>query len=59
MAGATHIATMGQVRRAIGRRAVAICALECGMSKDQAAARVGVSRNMLNRYLRPGWEPRA
>jgi transposase len=54
-----HSGTVAQVARAIRRRAVAFAALQEGVSKDEAAQRVGITRNALNRYLRQGWRPGA
>lgn len=54
-----HTGTHAMIVRSIQRRAVALCALQCGLDKDAAAERVGVERNMVNRWLRPDWKPGA
>ena len=52
-------ATQVQVARSIGRRAVALAALQTGADKNAAAARVGITRGHLNRLLRSDWRPGA
>lgn len=52
-----HTGTQAQVARSVRRRAIALAALQCGVGKDEAAARAGITRNMLNRLIREDWSP--
>lgn len=54
-----HHGTHAQIERSVRRRAVALSALQDGVDKDSAAARVGITRGQLNRYLRDDWRPGA
>lgn len=55
----THTGTIAQVTESIRRRAVALAALQQNVPKDEAAARVGITRGQLNRLIRPDWRPGA
>jgi len=52
----THIGTQVQIKRSVQRRAIVLTALQCGIDKDAAAARAGITRGQLNRLIRQDWE---